>query len=169
MKQDEFINLFKNRFREHFGTDPTWLQGQVQENRAGFTDPRGERRRGKVFPTETFELGDLRADFNHYTIVLEYDYNAVGLENLLKHWAYARGELEEKPKNTIILCHFSSWHSNACRRDLWEWIVSMIHKDDRLMVNFEAKQFDHGGEDTSLRNDEIKKALGWIERCIAEA
>lgn len=161
-KQSNFLAQFKQAFEDYIGYEPGWSGGQTLDNCAAFTSPYSCRRVVGVRASERFELGDITTFFSGWKVVIEFENKDLPLSNILKYWPYLRGELDTNPKQPIILCHFSDWWSYATRRDLWEWTLLRMQADPDKLVNVIGKQFDHGGEDQSLRASSISSAISWI-------
>lgn len=81
---------------------------------------------------------------------------------MLKFWPYIRKELDYVPNFPIIFYHFSDWKSYGSYWDLWKWTYSLIEDDKNIGVDFKAQQFDTGGSDKKLRNENIQAALDWV-------
>ena len=111
MRQGDLLKPFRESFEKRFGANIRWAGGQVAGNFANLPRIPALRRHGKTSRAERFELGDLRAHMCGWTVVVECDAAGASVHNLLKYWPYLRGELDVKPQQTVLLCHFSSWSS----------------------------------------------------------
>ncbi|MCL2790654.1 MAG: hypothetical protein FWD79_08420 [Desulfobulbus sp.] len=160
--QSSFLAEFKQAFNKEVGQKVHWFGGQVAENCAAFVSPYPCRRAVGVRTTERFELGDASVSYLGWKVIIEFDSKGLSPSNILKYWPYLRGELNIKPAQPIIFCHFSDWCSWATSRDLWEWTLSRMQADQELRVEIKGKQFDHGGSDQSLRASSISSAIKWI-------
>ncbi|MFN4014218.1 MAG: hypothetical protein ACK4JB_02700 [Reyranella sp.] len=171
--QSSFLEEFKAAYSAHFGHDAIWKGGQAKENTAGFSTPLGGRRSIGHRAGEGFELGDVATTRGRWTVIIEFESNEIPLSNLQKYWPYIRGELTSSPARPIALCHFSDWWSYATRRDLWEWTLSRMQADPARLVDFEGRQFDHGGTgisrppDKTQRDAALFNAIRWIEGVTA--
>lgn len=162
-KQSTFLNDFKLAFTKIEGfKGAQWTGGQQASNTSGFANPPDCRRQGKVKSGERFELGDLKTRIFGYDVIVEYESDSLPLSNILKYWPYVRGEFTEKPDSPILVCHFSNWRSYATRRDLWHWTLNQMRLDKNVLVCIDGKQFDHGGEDDTIRHAGISQAIAWL-------
>lgn len=165
--QSSFLAEFKKSFNERLGQDIQWSGGQAAENCAAFASPYPCRREMDAVATERFELGDATALYRGWKIIIEFESKQLPLSNLLKYWPYLRGELNARPAQPVLICHFSDWWSYATRRDLWEWTLSRMQEDTNRLVAIKGQQFDHGGADQLLRASSISSAISWIDSAIS--
>lgn len=171
----QFRDRFIERFQQRFGNFNNWIRSQGKANCAALL-PNYQLKRIGCLPRadEAFEIGDLRADFAHCTLIVEYDSGAISLSNLLKYWPYVRGEVAPlSPRQPIVLCHFSSWRSYASYRYLWEWTLGRIQQDPFAKVAITGKQFDHCGDPgskmvTAIDCAALEHALDWIEPLVID-
>ena len=169
LTQSSFLAEFKHAFNEQTGHEVHWAGGQVAENCAAFTSPYPCRRAVGTRTTERFELGDATTPYFGWKVIIEFESKELPLSNILKYWPYLRGELNTKPVQPLIICHFSDWWSYATRRDLWEWTLSRMQDDQERLVEVKGRQFDHGGSDQSLRASSISSAIQWIDSVVGAA
>lgn len=167
--QTEFVVAFKEAFTSRFDNTPIWLSGQTTGNIAQLPGKEALRRGGMLKQGECFELGDLRANFDSWTLLVEYDHANISMINLVKYWPYVRGELHVRPSLPLILCNFSNWWSYGSHRDLWDWLMAKMHDDHGNIVKVVGRQFDHGGTNMSMRARGIQDALDWIEATCVRA
>jgi hypothetical protein len=162
--QQPFLDTFRERFSNRFGIDSKWQGGQNHENVARFIEPIANLRHGGLpKPGEAFELGDLNTTINGRLLIVEFDSAGVAIQNLVKFWPYLRGYLNRSTQNPIVLCHFSNWGSWGSYRDLWEWMLKEIQHDLNCAYPLSARQFDHGGINTVLRDQSIAQSLEWLD------
>ena len=166
LTQSSFLAEFKQAFNEQARQEVHWSGGQAAENCAAFVSPYPCRRSVGTRTTERFELGDATASYFGWKVIIEFESKELPLSNILKYWPDLRGELNTRPMQPILICHFSDWWSYATRRDLWEWTLSRMQADQEKQVEIEGKQFDHGGSDQSLRVSSIYSAIEWIDSVI---
>lgn len=166
LTQSSFLAEFRQAFNKQAGQEVRWAGGQAAENCAAFTSPYPCRRTVGVRTTERFELGDATASYLGWKVIVESESKEIPVSNILKYWPYLRGELNKKPTQPLIICHFSDWWSYATRRDLWEWTLSRMQADQARLVEVEGKQFDHGGSDAALRMSSISSAIEWIDSVV---
>lgn len=166
LPQSSFLAEFKKAFNEQFGKEIHWSGGQATEHCAAFSSPYPCRRAVGTKATERFELGDATTLYRGWKVIIEFECKELPLSNLLKYWPYLRGELNAKPTQPLLVCHFSDWWSYATRRDLWEWTLSRMQSDQERLVEIQGKQFDHGGLDQSIRASSISSALQWIDSLV---
>lgn len=165
-RQTNFLNEFKESFKDHLGETSLWDGGQVIGNTASLISHSADRRPAGAKKTERFELGDTTTNYRGWKIIIEFENKELPLSNILKYWPYLRGELSTLPNHPILLCHFSDWWSYATRRDLWEWTLSRMQNDPDRIVNIRGRQFDHWGDDSNLRLNSISTAIQWIDDVI---
>lgn len=162
IRQSDFLERFKRAFEDRFPEEVAWSGGQGAANTAGLVPDPQLRRKGKLRSRERFELGDLRCDFRNTTVIVEFDSEPVAVHNLVKYWPYIRGELDSVPTSPIVLCHFSNWSSYGSYRDLWKWLIARIGEDRTRKVEFQGRQFDHGGSDRGKEAGSVSEALAWL-------
>lgn len=166
LTQSSFLAEFKQAFNMQARQEVHWSGGQAAENCAAFRSPYPCRRAVGTRATERFELGDATMSYFGWKVIIEFESKELPLSNILKYWPYLRGELNTKPMEPLIICHFSDWWSYATRRDLWEWTLSCMQADQVRLIEVEGKQFDHGGSDQSLRVSSISSAIEWIDSIV---
>lgn len=166
LTQSKFLADFKQAFNTYVGQDIQWSGGQIAKNCAAFVSPYSCRRAVGTRTTERFELGDTTTSYFGWKIIIEFESKELPLSNILKYWPYLRGELNTKPTEPIIICHFSDWWSYATRRDLWEWTLSRMQADEERLVEIEGKQFDHGGTNQNLCFLSINSSIEWIDSIL---
>ena len=166
LTQSSFLADFKQAFNMQAEQKVHWSGGQAAENCAAFVSPYPCRRAVGTKTTERFELGDATMSYFGWKVIIEFESKELPLSNILKYWPYLRGELNTKPLQPLIICHFSDWWSYATRRDLWEWTLSSMQADEGRLVEVKGKQFDHGGSDQSLRVSSIYSAIEWIDSVV---
>lgn len=163
--QNQFLAQFQLGFENRFGDQGKVLGGQRVENVSSLPSRLELYRDGRApHQGERFELGDLRIELPTRTVIVEFDADRVGVGNLLKYWPYLRGELSVGPHLPILLCHFSSWSSNASSRHLWDWLYEQMIADREQRVGFVARQFDHCEVVNEHGVKAIVEALDWVER-----
>ena len=166
-KQETFLTEFQSRFDAAFGNALAWTGGQVIGNKANFCALPAYRRDGVCRPNEGIELGDLRTSIAGWTIVVEYESEAMVVQNLIKYWPYLRGELSVAPHEPIILVHFSDWKSWGSFRDLWDWIRKQMSTDTTCKVSFTAEQYDHGGGATEVLSRNAEAAIAFVRARVS--
>ena len=159
--QKTFLSEFADAFRRK-APDASWRGGQAKANTASLLTHQAGRRGGLYNNAERFELGDLTATLNGHKIIVEFESKQVPISNLLKYWPYLRGELSSKPSLPVIFCHFSDWWSYGIYRDLWQWTLDQMQQDAKCLQRISGRQFDHGGNDLSLRSRAIDLAIDWV-------
>ena len=167
-KQSAFLDEFRRSFVHRFG-ETNWTGGQVAGNKASF-NPLAKYRRNEEFrANEGIELGDLVTQIGGFRLVIEFESEAMIVQNLIKYWPFLRGELDVTPTEHMVMLHFSDWRSWGSYRDLWEWIRERICNDADVRVDVSAEQFDHGGENTAIRTRSIGRAIDFVEQQLNEA
>lgn len=166
--QDDFLAEWKAAFHHTAGEVLSWNSGQGAANTAALPGVRELRRGQQLRPGEAFELGDLRGTYRGCTIIVEYDSGQPALSNLLKYWPWARGELSKKPGAPIALIHFTDWWSYGSYRDLWQWTLTAMQNDPRLIIPVEGRQFDHGGKDQRPRAESIRSSVEWVMATVSK-
>ena len=111
IKQSNFLTSFQEAFLAKTGHDFQWTGGQLFCNTAGLPLDTNVRRAGNAKAGERFELGDLTANVGGWKVVIEFESGYVTPSNLLKYWPCIRGELDIKPTQPLLICHFSDWWS----------------------------------------------------------
>lgn len=101
-------------------------------------------------------------------IVVEYESEAMVVQNLIKYWPYLRGELSCTPSEPTILLHFSDWKSWGSFRDLWDWIRQRMIEDTDCKVPFAAEQFDHGGVEPNILASSVDAAIAFVRNSTFE-
>ena len=163
--QNDFLEAFKSQFGATVSPRVTWVKGQCAKNKMGLPRCVELRRPGAAAKAETFEVGDLRGDWNGWTVMVECDFDGVSVQNLVKYWPYIRGDMVGRlPESPVIVLHFSDWRSYGSYRDLWKWALTRMQEDPHKKVEIRASQFDHWGHDRSRWPLEVQKALAWLEQ-----
>jgi hypothetical protein len=166
-KQAAFLKTFQSTFIERFCQNPAWIGGQVSSNKALLASRSEYRRTGTANANEGIELGDLRGTFRGHTVIVEHESDAISVQNLVKYWAYLRGELSIRPTSPVVICHFSNWNSYGSFRDLWCWLRDQMAGDPRLIVPFAAEQFDHGGGEPASTVTSIGRCLEYLSASLS--
>lgn len=164
LKQSAFLTEFRSAFEAHIGRPVVWSGGQTLANVAGFEPDLLVRRAGVTRSSETFEIGDLRTELDTHTLVVEFESSVPSVHNLVKYWPFIRGDLSRSPSRPIVLAHFSDWWSYGSHRDLWEWMQMRMATDSESRVAFDARQFDHWGNNAAARTSELRRCFAWIEK-----
>ena len=166
-KQTTFLSECRSTFDRAFLEPHTWTGGQVTGNKADFCALPAYRRGGVCRTNEGIELGDLRTSLNGWTVVVEYESEAMVVQNLIKYWPYLRGELSSTPAEPIVIVHFSDWKSWGSFRDLWIWTRDRMIEDKTRKVSFVAEQFDHGGVAQDVLQKNIGAAVSFVRQSIS--
>jgi hypothetical protein len=166
--QNDFCDHFKTAFQTQFGK-VIWHGGQLAANMIAPTAAKHLRRDGLVKSSEKIELGDLRTTFRNYDIMVEYESGCASAYNILKHWAYLRGELSAKPQRTTLLCCFCDYWSYGAVRDVCQWTINMMEDDPLTQVK--VRMFDHALRSNNVDASKscINEALHWIASETVEA
>jgi hypothetical protein len=154
--QNEFCSQFRTAFELRFGK-AIWYGGQLAANMVTPVAAKHLRRDGLIKSSEKIELGDLRTTFKNLDIMVEYESGCASACNILKHWAYLRGDLSAKPQRPTLLCCFCDWWSYGAVRDVCQWTMSMMENDPLTRVK--VQMFNH-----ALRSNDVDAS----ERCINE-
>jgi hypothetical protein len=168
MKQSDFLETFRQEFGRRFDQQLEWTGGQVLSNKAVLSPKAEYRRYGLIKSNEGIELGDLRGLFRGRTLIIEHESDGVSVQNLVKYWAFLRGELSIRPTSPVVLCHFSNWNSYGSFRDLWAWLRDQMIQDPRKVVDFAAEQFDHGGKGSAESIASIARSLEYLSHTIPD-
>jgi hypothetical protein len=164
-QQNDFCDQFKAAFEKRFGR-VVWQGGQLSANMIAPVTASHLRRDGLAKGTERIELGDLRTTFRDHEIMIEYESGCASAYNILKHWAYLRGDLTIKPQHRTLLCCFCDWWSYGAVRDVCQWTMTMMEDDPRTRVK--VRMFDHAFRTKAIDASAtaIKEALDWISKEI---
>ena len=161
-KQTQFVARARTALKSRFPNAVDWAGGQGTANTVALQRRASLRRLGPSRPGERFERADVRCNVGNSTIVVEYDSGGIATHNLVKYWAYLRGEMSSSPSSAIILCLFWSWVTYGSYRDLWDWVANHM-MDPTLKVRFAARQFDHWDADIVKGDQSIAECLDWVE------
>jgi hypothetical protein len=164
--QKEFCDQFKTAFEDRFGK-ADWMGGQLAANMIAPVAAKHLRTDGLIKNNERIELGDLRVTHHDFDVMVEYESGCASAYNILKHWAYLRGDLSVKPKRPTLLCCFCDWWSYGAVRDVCQWTINMMESDP--LVRVKVRMFNHGhrSNDPNALQRCINEAMDWISSQIA--
>ena len=168
-KQNDFLNEYVKLCQKGLGISPQkWMIGQRIENTSLFTHVYESLRRGQgPWRAERIEIGDMRAEYNGWTIMIEYDNYKLTLSNLMKLWLFSTGKMDVQPKQPIIICYFSDWKSYGSQRDIAEWFMTEFDKNKKKKVKIFFKQFDNLGKDSKSSKPTILQSFDWIKDIVS--